>query len=149
MFQGSHAINMDAKGRIAIPSKQRETLMSACEGRIVMTAHTENRCVLIYPENEWAKKLPEIQAFPTYSKTALRRQRLLIGYATPWEIDANGRVLIPQTLRDYAGLEKKLLLVGMANKFELWQEESWYASVANFEPDPEEDISQAMKEFSL
>ena len=131
MFQGSHSINMDAKGRIAIPTKVRESLVSACEGRIVMTAHTEDRCVLVYPESEWELRLPQIEALPTFNKVALRAQRLLIGYASPLELDGNGRVLVPSTLREYAKLDRKVMLVGLGKKLELWSEEAWISSVAD------------------
>jgi len=113
VFQGSHSISLDAKGRTAIPAKYREELASVCGGRIVMTAHTQDRCVLVYPETEWQEILPKIEALPSFNRAALRAQRLLIGYASTLELDANGRVLVPQTLRDYAGLEKKLMLVGL------------------------------------
>lgn len=138
MFQGSHNINMDAKGRIAIPAKQRECLMSMSAGKIVMTAHTQDRCVLVYPENEWEAILPKIEALPTFNKHALRTQRLLIGYATSLELDGNGRVLVPPTLRDYANLDKKLMLVGLGKKLELWSEETWLQSVANTDIGDEE-----------
>ena len=146
MFQGSHNINLDAKGRIAVPAKQRELLISACAGRVVMTAHTEDRCVLIYPETEWNSILPKIEALPSFNKAALRAQRLLIGYATALELDGNGRVLVPPTLRDYAGLDKKIMLVGMGNKFELWSAEAWLASVtaAADEPLPEQMLSLSL-----
>lgn len=137
MFQGSHNINMDAKGRIAVPAKHRDTLSSLCEGRVVMTAHTEDRCVLVYPEPEWNEILPKIQALPTFNRIAQRTQRLLIGYATPLELDGNGRVLVPQTLRDYAQLDKKLMLVGLGKKFELWSEEGWLRSVADIDMENE------------
>lgn len=137
VFQGSHSITMDNKGRIAIPAKQRECLVSLCEGRIVMTAHTEDKCVLVYPESEWDVIRPKIEALPTFNKLALRAQRLLIGYATPLELDANGRVLVPPTLRDYAGLDKNLMLVGLGKKLELWSEASWLQSVANAPVDDE------------
>lgn len=129
---------MDAKGRIAIPAKQREGLMSMCQGKLVMTAHTQDRCVLVYPEPEWNSILPKIEALPTFNKQALRTQRLLIGYATSLELDGNGRVLVPPTLREYANLDKKLMLVGLGKKLELWSEESWLATVANVDADDDE-----------
>ena len=82
-------------------------------GRVVLTAHTQDRCVLLYPEPEWEQILPKIEALPSFNKAALRAQRLLIGYATPLELDSAGRLLIPPTLRDYAGLDKNLMLVGL------------------------------------
>lgn len=147
MYQGSHAINMDAKGRLAVPAKHREALVAACGGRIVMTAHTQDRCVLVYPETEWQNILPKIEALPTFNKAALRAQRLLIGYACTLELDANGRVLVPPTLRDYARLDKKLMLVGLGKKFELWSEESWLSSVA--ESDDDDGLPDEMLSLSL
>lgn len=147
MYQGSQSINMDAKGRLAIPAKHRDMLVSSCGGRIVMTAHTQDKCVLIYPETEWQNILPKIEALPTFNKSALRAQRLLIGYACALELDSNGRVLIPPTLRDYANLEKKLMLVGLGKKFELWSEESWLASVAD--SDDDEPLPAEMLSLSL
>jgi MraZ protein len=136
---------MDPKGRIAIPAKQRECLASISNSRVVLTAHTQNRCVLIYPENEWDVVSRQIQALPNYNKHIQRAQRLLIGYATPTELDGNGRVHVSQTLRDYAGLEKELILVGLGKKFELWSETAWVASVADAdlsdEPMPPELLS--------
>ena len=147
MFQGSHAINMDAKGRIAIPARCREELLSACGGSLVMTAHTEDRCVLVYPEPEWRNILPKIEALPSFNRAAQRAQRLLIGYASNLELDANGRVLLPPTLRDYAGFGKRLMLVGLGNKFELWDEQAWLTSVADGELD--DVLPEAMQSLSL
>lgn len=138
---------MDAKGRMAVPAKYRELLTSTCGGRIIMTAHTQDRCVLLYPETEWQNILPKIEALPTFNKAALRAQRLLIGYASPLEIDGNGRVVVPPTLREYANLEKKLMLVGLGKKFELWSEDAWLASVADVEDD--EALPEEMMSLSL
>jgi MraZ protein len=135
LFQGSHNINLDAKGRLAIPAKYRDMLAQLCESKVVMTAHTQDRCVLIYPETEWQEILPKIEALPTFNRAALRAQRLLIGYATSLELDGNGRVLVPPTLRDYGNLGKKLMLVGLGKKFELWDEDAWLQSVAALDDD--------------
>ena len=127
MYLGSHAINMDVKGRLAIPGKVRDTLLADCGGSLVITAHTEERCLLVYPEPQWSALLPQIEALPNINRKASRMQRLLLGYATNLEIDAaNGRVLLPPTLREYAGLEKKLMLVGQGKKLELWSESNWF-----------------------
>lgn len=146
-FLGSHAINMDAKGRLAIPARVREDLETLCGGRIVLTAHTEERCLLVYPEPQWEEILPKIEALPSFSKAVRRTQRLLIGYATPLELDGAGRVLVPQPLRDYAGLEKKLYLVGQGRKLELWSEDRWMAWLE--EDDGDEEIPEEMKSLSL
>ena len=147
MFLGSHAINMDAKGRMAIPTKIRESLSSFCAGRIVVTAHTEERCLLVYPESQWTKILPQIENLPSFNKVARRAQRLLIGYATPLELDGSGRILVPPTLREYAGLERKLMLVGQGKKFELWSEDRWTSWLD--ESDTDDEIPDEMLSLSL
>jgi MraZ protein len=129
VFSGNHAINMDAKGRMAIPTRVREGLMELCAGRLVVTAHTEDRCLLVFPEPKWREILPKIQNLPTMSKAARRVQRLLIGYACSPEMDGNGRILVPPTLRSYANLDKKLMLTGLGDKLELWSEEGWFAQM--------------------
>lgn len=136
-FLGSNALNMDAKGRLAIPARVREDLDASCGGRIVLTAHTEERCLLMYPEPQWNEILPQIEALPNINKKARRTQRLLLGFATPLELDGAGRVLVPPTLREYAGLEKKLLLIGQGKKLELWSEERWTSWLDDSENDGE------------
>lgn len=137
---------MDAKGRLAIPSKVREELAASGQ-RIVITANISDRCLLVYTEAAWDALRPEIEALPNVTDRAARRaQRLLLGYANVLEIDGNGRVLLPQPLRDYASLEKKLMLVGQGKKFELWSENAWYDAIAAEE---DETQSPAMEQLSL
>lgn len=127
MYLGSHAINMDAKGRLAIPAKVRDQLVADCGGHLVVTAHPHERCLLVFPLAQWNAVMPQIQALPNLTKGARRLQRLLIGYATPMEMDGSGRILLPSTLREYAGLEKGLMLVGQGQKLELWNESAWFS----------------------
>jgi len=112
---------------MAIPTRVREGLMESCGGRLVLTAHTEERCLLMYPEPKWQEILPRIQNLPAMSKEVRRVQRLLIGHACALELDSNGRILVPPTLRAHANLDKKLLLAGLGDKLELWSEDSWLA----------------------
>ena len=77
MFHGSHAITMDSKGRIAIPAKLRDLLSETCAGRLVATAHTEERCLLIYPEPQWQELVPKIEALPNMNRRARKVQRFL------------------------------------------------------------------------
>ncbi len=127
MFRGVQHINMDAKGRLAMPARQREPLMSRCEGQIVVTIDTQTACLVIYPLPEWERIEQEIQGLPSLKPAVRRFQRLVLGYATDLELDANGRILLPQSLREYARLDKKLVLVGQGNKLELWSEDLWLA----------------------
>jgi MraZ protein len=127
MFRGVQHINMDAKGRLAMPARQREPLMAEFNGQLVATIDTQSRCLFIYPLPEWEKIEKEIQELPGMNPAIKRFQRLVLGYATDLELDGNGRVLLPAPLRDYAKLEKKLVLVGQVKKLELWSEDLWIA----------------------
>ncbi len=144
-FLGSHSINMDAKGRFAVPTRVREELADVCN-RIVVTAHNKERCLLVYPEPRWQEILPEIEALPNQNPAAANLQRLLIGYATTMDMDANGRVVLSATLRDYAKLEKKLMLVGLGKRFELWSESEWFAAL---ERNAAAEATEEMKALSL
>jgi MraZ protein len=146
VFTGSYSISLDPKGRMAIPTRIRDALMESCAGRLVVTAHTEDRCLLVYPQPEWLTLLPQIEALPSFNKASQRVKRILIGYASPLDIDASGRVLVPPTLREYANLDKKMMLVGQGKKLELWSEDSWLALLS--EP-PHNDIPSEMLSLSL
>lgn len=125
MFRGLSAINLDAKGRLAIPTKYREMLTGLCAGRLVATIDTEEHCLLIYPVDEWEVIQAKIEALPSFNPVARRIQRLLIGHATDIDMDANGRILLPQPLREYAQLEKESILIGQGKKLELWSKSLW------------------------
>jgi MraZ protein len=127
MFRGVQHINMDAKGRLAMPARQREPLLSQCNGQLVATIDTQSRCLFIYPLPEWETIERDIQQLPALNPAVKRFQRLVIGYATDLDLDSNGRLLLPAPLREYAQLEKKLVLVGQGKKLELWAEEMWLA----------------------
>jgi len=118
---------MDAKGRLAMPARQREPLAERCGGKIVVTIDTQATCLVIYPLPEWERFESEVQALPAMKPAIRRFQRLTLGYATDLELDANGRMLLPQSLREYAQLDKKLVVVGQGNKLELWSEALWFA----------------------
>lgn len=127
MFRGVNAIQLDEKGRLAMPTRYRETLLTEPKGkgRLVATIETESHCLLLYPLPDWEKIEEKIEALPSFNRAARRLQRLLIGHATELELDSNGRILLPPTLRDYAELKKTVILLGQGKKFELWDEGLW------------------------
>ena len=118
---------MDAKGRVAFPARYREKLGGEEREPIIITIDTQTRCLLVYPLDKWEEIEQEIQDLPSLNPAVRRFQRLLIGYASELQFDASGRILLPQALRDYASLEKKLVLVGQGKKMELWDEATWLA----------------------
>lgn len=128
MFRGINGINIDAKGRMAMPTRYRERLQLDSNNTVVLTIDTEEQCLLVYPLPEWELIETKLAALPSFNPAARRIQRLLIGHATDVELDGNGRILLPTLLREYAGLEKKAVLVGQGKKFELWDESHWEKS---------------------
>ena len=125
MFRGVQHINLDAKGRMAVPSRQRELLSVMSEGHIVLTVDTQAPCLALYALPEWERIESDVQALPALKPAIKRFQRLVLGYASDLQLDGSGRILIPPALRDYAKLEKRAVLVGQGNKLELWSEELW------------------------
>lgn len=127
MFRGVQHINLDAKGRLSVPARQRESLLEMSAGSLVATIDTQSACLVVYPLGEWERIARDIQGLPTLNPSVRRFQRLVLGYASDLELDSNGRVLLPAALREYAQLEKRVVLVGQGNKLELWSEPLWEA----------------------
>ena len=125
MFRGINSATLDAKGRMALPGRNRETVMVASEGRLVVTIDMRESCLLVYPLNEWETVQAKLESLSNINPQARLLQRLLIGHATDLELDSAGRLLLPAMLRDYASLEKKLVLVGQGNKIEIWSADHW------------------------
>lgn len=124
MFQGAAALNLDAKGRLAVPSRHREGLASSANGTLVLTAHP-HRCLLLYPLPAWEPIRDKVLQAPSLEQQSALLKRLLVGYACEEEMDNAGRLLIPPELRQYAGLEKQVWLVGQGSHFELWSDTGW------------------------
>lgn len=152
MFRGINSVNIDAKGRLAVPTRYREALINESDGQLVVTIDTEVSCLLLYPLTEWEKIEAKLQALPSFNHSARRIQRLLIGHATELDMDANGRILVPGLLRDYAELDKKVVLIGQGRKFELWDESQWNAGRDRWlaeEASGVEDLPDSLKNISL
>lgn len=146
-FRGASNLSLDAKGRMVLPARYRESLSALCDGQLVVTIDPDQPCLLIYPLNEWEIVEEKINALPNFNKVAKRIQRKLIGYATDIEVNDSGRILLTAPLRTYAKLEKKVVLIGQGNKFELWDELLWEQHC--MEDDDDDDIPQALAELTL
>lgn len=127
MFRGASTINLDAKGRMAIPTRHRDQLLERCDGHTVVTIDTDDRCLLLYPLPEWNLIEDQLNAMSNMDPATRRVQRLLVGHAADVQMDANGRLLLPQNLREFASLGKQAALVGQGKKFEIWDAETWSA----------------------
>lgn len=151
MFRGLTAISVDDKGRFSMPARYRETLLEEVEGQLVVTIDTQAPCLLLYPLADWEIIERKIEALPSFNPASRRVQRLLIGHATEVALDAQGRLLIPTLLRDYAKIDKTLILVGQGKKFEIWSEETWNSERARWlEPGiQDEQLAFNLQELSL
>ena len=125
MFRGVNQVNMDGKGRLTVPTRYRDEILETCRGSMVVTIDTEERCLLIYPQPSWEDIQRKVESLPSFNSAARRVQRLLIGHATDIPMDRNGRILITPPLREYATLDKQIVLLGQGNKLELWDEATW------------------------
>ncbi len=130
---------------MAIPAKYRERLRELCLGEMVITIDRD-RCLLIYPLPAWEEVEQKLIKLSSTNKKARSLKRLLMGHAEECEMDANGRVLLPVPLREFAGLNKKAVLIGQGNKFELWDEQTWY-SLRDEWLDSDEDDGQLSAEM--
>ncbi len=124
MFQGATALNLDVKGRLAIPARHREALVAASEGRLVLTAHLHH-CLLLYPATAWEPIRDQLLAVSSFNKQSAAIQRVMVGNARDEVLDSAGRLLIAAELRRFAQLEKQVWLVGLGSHFEIWSDAGW------------------------
>ena len=125
MFRGVSSLNLDTKGRIGVPKKYRGEIDDVCTGQMIVTIDPNDKCLLLYTLPEWEIIERKLAKLSTMKPQTRRLQRLLIGHATDVEMDRQGRVLLPPPLRKFAGMDKAVVMVGMGNKFELWDEPHW------------------------
>lgn len=148
MINGVSMISLDSKGRLAIPARHRETLLSAYGHKLVVTLESADH-LLIYPESCWKPVEERLLALPAGNPVLKRYQRLVLGHAETLEMDGAGRILLPARLRELVKLDKDVALVGMGNRFELWDGAGWEAQTLDaLEIDPAE-LAQHLGDFTL
>ena len=152
MFRGATLVNLDSKGRLAVPTRYRELLVAESQGQMVCTIDLHQPCLLLYTLPDWeiiAKKLARLSSMNPIER---RVQRLLLGHASECQMDNAGRLLLANTLRQHASLTKEVMLVGQFNKFELWDEQTWYQQVKDdidAEQSAQEPLSERLQDLSL
>ena len=143
MFMGKYQNSIDAKIRMIVPSKYREELGYKC----VLTKGID-KCLYIYPMSEWERFMTKLSALPSSDMNARAFVRHFYANAVECEVDRQGRLTIPQELRDYAGIDKELVTIGILDKIEIWSRAEW----ENAEDGPQlapEDIAQKMAEYGI
>ena len=130
MFQGETAITIDDKGRLAIPTSYRDLVARACGNRMVLTySPFDMGCLYLYPQDVWEKVRDQVNALPRTRSVNRQMQFKLVGAAAFVEPDGSGRISIPASQRSACGLDKRAVLLGMGDKFELWSEQAHHAQI--------------------
>lgn len=123
MFYGETAITLDSKGRMGIPTRYRDAIAEICANQLVFTYSAfDSGCLWLYPQPEWERVRDDVMKLSTFNNAHRALQRRLVGSASVVEPDASGRILVPQSLREVTGLEKRAVLMGIGQRFEIWNE---------------------------
>ena len=148
MFQGETLITIDDKGRLAIPTAYRDVVADACGNRLVITYNPfEAGCLYLYPQAVWDKVRDQVNALPRTRRTSRTFQLKLVGAATPVEPDGSGRISIPASHRNAVGIDRRAVLLGMGDKFELWSEQAHHEQIRQVLAD--EDLGEDLLDLQL
>ena len=148
MFRGATNLSMDAKGRLAVPAKHRDALLTQTAGNVVLTAHPHG-CLLLYPQPAWEPIQAKMMALSSFDKQSSSLQRLLVGYAEDITIDAAGRMLVSPALREFANLDKDVMLVGQGSHFEMWNMDAWHKQLKSLMSGDGIEMPAELEGFSL
>ncbi|OPL10450.1 MAG: division/cell wall cluster transcriptional repressor MraZ [Firmicutes bacterium ML8_F2] len=143
MFTGEFQHSLDGKGRVIIPSRLRDGL-----GDCFVITRGLDHCLFVYPSAEWTRLEQKLKQLPFTKSDSRAFMRLFFSGAMEVEADKQGRVLIPQNLREYAGIEKEIMIIGVSNRVEIWSEQAWrdYFGEAN---NNYEDLAEKLVDFDL
>ena len=148
MFFGETTINLDAKGRLAIPIRYRDSVAEQCENRMVLTYSAfDSGSLWLQSEKTWERVRDHVMALPNFNASHRSLQRRMVGSATALEPDGSGRILLPPSLRQVASLEKRVILLGMGNRFEIWDEDTLNSQRAEEVSSRDAEISEEMKQL--
>ena len=125
MFRGEYSLTIDSKARVAVPARYRDRLTESSGGKLVITISLMERCLVVYPFPEWQRIEADLEKLPALDSQAQTISHLLIGHANECDMDGHGRVLLPQSLREFANLDRHAKMIGLVRKFELWEEQRW------------------------
>ncbi len=152
MFRGFSKISLDSKGRLAIPSRYRDTLSVQADNAVVLTLNPLDRSLWLYPLPEWEIIETKLAALSDFDLTSRRTKQMMRGYATDCQLDNQGRILIPKELRLYADLKQGSVMLGQGNKFEIWDSATWKQQRDKWLElldDGDTDASESLKSLSL
>ncbi|MBK8013392.1 MAG: division/cell wall cluster transcriptional repressor MraZ [Deltaproteobacteria bacterium] len=149
MFRGRYEHQLDVKGRLALPAAFKKTLLDAGESNLVVTPHISSPCLVAYPTAEWEAFEKRIAKLPQFDPSVMMLRRLYVGGAMDCAIDRQGRVLIPQILRDHAAIQREAFWVGGMRTLEIWSKTNWETLVEHARPDVGPDVLAKLGELGL
>ncbi|MCA9519818.1 MAG: division/cell wall cluster transcriptional repressor MraZ [Myxococcales bacterium] len=147
MFRGRYEHTIDTKGRVSLPAKFREILSTHYDERLVVTTNFDHN-LIAYPFPEWQKLEQKISGLSQLNPNVIKYKRLFISGACECSIDGNGRILLPPTLRDYAGLARDVVFAGMVNTIEIWAKDRWEKEFESARSDAHE-VAAALADLGL
>lgn len=147
MFRGRYEHTIDAKGRTSVPARYRDALSAANERRIVVTSALDP-CLVAYAPAEWAAFEEKLARLPQFDRAVQKLRRIYVSGAVECEFDDVGRILVPPTLREHAGLKKDVLWAGAGRYAELWDKEAWQRHFETTD-DEKRDIASRLAELGL
>lgn len=148
MFQGRFIHNIDNKGRVSIPASFREILAERYDSKLVLT-NDFDKCIVAYPPDEWEMIVEKSKALSSMKKEVKIFQRYYISAAIKGELDRQGRILIPTTLREHAGLSKEICIIGIGNKIEIWDRREWDKALMLEDEDTKNRITEVLAELGI
>jgi len=147
MFRGRYEHTMDAKGRTSLPARYRDVLSALSERRIVLTSGLDP-CLVAYTSAEWAAFEEKLAKLPQFDRSVQKLRRIYVSGAVECDVDDSGRILVPPTLREHAGLKKDVVWAGSGKYAELWAKDAWQAAFETTE-DEKLEISNRLAELGL
>lgn len=123
-FRGVDTINLDGKGRFSIPTKYRAELQECCDCKLVVTANRE-RCLDLFPLPLWEEMENKLRQMPPLNEMGQRYKRFILGHSSQCDMDGHGRILLPEQLRKFANVDKRIVLSSQIDRFEIWSEDAW------------------------
>jgi MraZ protein len=148
VFQGAAQVNLDAKGRMAVPTRSREGLTQGGTVKLVLTAHPDG-CLLLYPAPAWEPIRARVMSFPSLDRQFSVWKRLLVGFAQEVELDGTGRLLVPPEMRDFAHMGREVMFVGQGTHYEIWDLEQWNQQLEALRSGGSSNLPPGMENFSL
>ena len=148
VFQGAAQVNLDAKGRMNVPTRSRDALTQGGTVKLVLTAHPDG-CLLLYPAPAWEPIRARVMSFPSLDRQFSVWTRLLVGFAQEVELDGTGRLLLPPEMRDFAKIAREVMFVGQGTHYEIWDLEQWNTQLESLRSGGGASLPPGMENFSL